>query len=342
MPERHTKQSSRMTLGKLAAAGVGVALGLRALVRPRMNFRDKTVLITGGTRGLGLVLARGFLKEGARVVICGREESTLERARAELESLGGEVLAVPCDVTDPVQVEAMVSNVHERFGAVDVLVNNAGIIQTGPLESMTIEDFEDSINTHLWGPLYTTLAVLPEMKRRGEGRIVNISSIGGKVSVPHMVPYSASKFALVGLSRGLAVELAREGTRVSTITPGLMRTGSPRQALFKGDHEKEHAWFAVSDSLPLLTVSSQRAARRIVLALERGEPNVVIGFAAKVAALVAAVAPDLTTRALTMANALLPSGSDPEERKGYDSESPIAPSLLTVLTERAATRNNER
>src|SRR5687767_2832737 len=171
MAEHHTKESPRLSLGTLAAAGLGIAMGLRALVRPRVSFRDKTVLITGGTRGLGLVLARDFLKEGARVVICGREESTLERARMELERLGGEVLAVPCDVTDAVQVEALISSVHERFGAVDVLVNNAGVIQTGPLESMTMEDFEDAIKTHLWAPLYTALAVLPEMKRRGEGRI---------------------------------------------------------------------------------------------------------------------------------------------------------------------------
>src|SRR5690606_7792974 len=172
-------QPRRLSLGRLAAASVGLALGVRVLVRQRMSFRDKTVLITGGSRGLGLVLARDFLKEGARAVICGREEATLERARTELERLGGEVLAVPCDVTDPVQVEALISSVHERFGAVDVLVNNAGVVQTGPLESMTMEDFEEAIDTHLWAPLYMTLAVLPEMKRRGEGRIINIASIGG-------------------------------------------------------------------------------------------------------------------------------------------------------------------
>ncbi|HYH95569.1 SDR family oxidoreductase [Hyalangium sp.] len=341
MAERHTKEFPRLTLGTLTAAGVGLALGLRALVRPRLSFRDKTVLITGGSRGLGLILARDFLKEGARVVICGREETTLQRARTELEHLGGEVLAVPCDVTEPVQVEAMVSAVHERFGAVDVLVNNAGIIQTGPLESMTIEDFEEAIATHLWAPLYTTLAVLPEMKRRSEGRIVNISSIGGKVSVPHLVPYSASKFALVGLSDGMRAELAQDGIKVTTVCPGLMRTGSPRNATFKGDHEKEYAWFYVSDSLPGLSINAERAAKKIIEACRRGDAEVLVGLPAKLGAVARALAPNLTASLLAYVNRQLPQDSHPERFTGSQSETPLTRSWLTELSRRAAQRNNE-
>jgi NAD(P)-dependent dehydrogenase (short-subunit alcohol dehydrogenase family) len=341
MAERHTKESPRLSLGTLAAAGVGLAMGLRALVRPRVSFRDKTVLITGGTRGLGLVLARGFLKEGARVVICGREESTLERARTELERLGGEVLAVPCDVTDAVQVEALVSSVHERFGAVDVLVNNAGVIQTGPLESMTMEDFEDAIATHLWAPLYTTLAVLPEMKRRGEGRIVNISSIGGKVSIPHLVPYSVSKFALVGLSDGIRAELAQDGIKVTTVCPGLMRTGSPKNATFKGDHEKEYAWFYVSGSLPGFSLNAERAARKIIEACRRGDAEVLVGLPAKLATVARTLAPNMTASLLAYVNRWLPQDSQPERFTGKESETPLTRSWLTALSRRAAERNNE-
>jgi NAD(P)-dependent dehydrogenase (short-subunit alcohol dehydrogenase family) len=341
MAERHTKDSPRLSLGKLTAAGVGIAMGLRALVRPRVSFRDKTVVTTGGTRGLGLVLARNFLKEGARVVICGREESTLERARVELERLGGEVLAVPCDVTDPVQVEALISAVHERFGAVDVLVNNAGVIQTGPLESMTMEDFKDSVDTHLWAPLYTTLAVLPEMKRRGEGRIVNISSIGGKVAIPHLVPYSVSKFALVGLSDGIRAELAQDGIKVTTVCPSLMRTGSPKNATFKGDHEKEYAWFYVSDSLPGFSLNAERAARKIIEACRRGDAEVLVGLPAKLAVVARTLAPNLTASLLAYMNRLLPQDSHPERFAGKESETPLTRSWLTALSRRAAEANNE-
>ncbi len=341
MAERHTKESPRLSLGTLTAAGVGIAMGLRALVRPRVSFRDKTVLITGGTRGLGLILARNFLKEGARVVICGREESTLERARVELEHLGGEVLAVPCDVTDAVQVEALISSVHERFGAVDVLVNNAGVIQTGPLESMTMEDFEDAIDTHLWAPLYTTLAVLPEMKRRGQGRIVNISSIGGKVSIPHLVPYSVSKFALVGLSDGIRAELAQDGIKVTTVCPSLMRTGSPKNATFKGDHEKEYAWFYVSDSLPGFSLNAERAARKIIEACRRGDAEVLVGLPAKLAVVARTLAPNLTAAILAYMNRWLPQDSHPERFTGNESETPLTRSWLTALSRRAADANNE-
>ncbi|WP_224241869.1 SDR family NAD(P)-dependent oxidoreductase [Hyalangium gracile] len=341
MAERHTKESTGFTLGTLTAAGIGAALGLRALLRPRMSFKDKTVLITGGSRGLGLILARDFAKEGARVAICGRDEATLERALADLERLGAEVLAVPCDVKDPVQVEAMVAAVHERFGAVDVLVNNAGIIQTGPLESMTMEDFKEAIETHLWAPLYATLAVLPEMKRRGEGRIVNISSIGGKLGVPHMVPYSASKFALVGLSDGMRAELAQDGILVTTVCPGLMRTGSPPNATFKGDHEKEYAWFFVSDSLPGFSMNAERAARKIVEACRRGDAEVLVGLPAKLGVLARALAPNLTASLLAYVNRWLPQESSQERFTGSQSETPLTRSWLTELSRRAAERNNE-
>ncbi len=175
-------------------------------------------------------MAREFAREGARLVLCARDEAELQRAQKDLESLGAEVMTVPCDVTDKQSVTEMIESVNARFGGVDVLVNNAGVIQVGPIEVMTREDFEIAMQAHFWGPLNTILAVLPSMRAKKSGRIVNISSIGGKVSVPHLVPYSASKFALVGLSKGLRAELMKDGIKVTTVCPGLMRTGSPRNA----------------------------------------------------------------------------------------------------------------
>ncbi|HEX8702287.1 MAG TPA: SDR family oxidoreductase [Myxococcaceae bacterium] len=341
MAERHSKKSTGISLGKLAAAGVGAALGLRAMLRPKVSFANKTVLITGGSRGLGLILARCFLKEGARVAICGRDEETLERARQELEQVGGEVLTLACDVRDPVQVEAMVAEVLERFGPVEVLVNNAGIIQTGPLEAMTLEDFQEAMDTHLWAPLYTTLAVLPAMKQRAEGRIVNISSIGGRVSIPHLVPYSASKFALVGLSDGMRAELAQDGIKVTTVCPSLMRTGSPQNATFKGDHEKEYAWFFLSDSMPGLSLNAERAARKIIEACRRGDAEALVGLPAKIAAVARTLAPNLTAAMLAQVNRWLPQDSSQDRFKGSQSETPLTRSWLTELSRRAAAANNE-
>ena len=329
---------------KLAALGAGT-YALKSAVNRFFEYdlKDKTVLITGGSRGLGLVMAREFAREGSRLVLCARDEQELDLARLDLEKLGAEVMVVPCDVTKQQDVKAMIAAVYPRFGAVDVLVNNAGVIQVGPLEVMTHEDFELAMQAHFWGPLNTIMAVLPSMRAKKTGRIVNISSIGGKVSVPHLVPYSASKFALVGLSKGLRAELMKDGIKVTTVCPGLMRTGSPRNADFKGKHQFEYAWFSISDALPLLTVSAENAARQVVHACKRGQAELVISVPAKIAVLFDALFPEAMSQMLAVANRLLPEagGVGTERIKGRNSTSAWSPSWLTTLNEEAALRNNE-
>ncbi|HXG92408.1 MAG TPA: SDR family NAD(P)-dependent oxidoreductase [Blastocatellia bacterium] len=331
--------------GLLLAAGAGALLTGRALVR-RINqydFRSRVVLITGGSRGLGLVLARELAREGARLALCARDEEELLRARDDLISRGAEAFIVACDVTDRAQVEEMVISVQDHYGQIDVLINNAGVIEVGPMEVMTQRDYEDEMKTHFWGPLYATLAVLPEMRRKREGRIVNISSIGGKISVPHLLPYSASKFALVGLSEGLRAELAKDGIVVTTVCPGLMRTGSPMNADFKGQHRAEYAWFVISDSLPLASMSAERAARQIIAATKRGDAEVVLSVQAKIAALFHGIFPGLTADILGVVNQLLPKagGIGTERAKGKESQTDLTQSWLTALTEKAARENNE-
>jgi NAD(P)-dependent dehydrogenase (short-subunit alcohol dehydrogenase family) len=329
----------------LAAAGAGALVAARALYRRRHDYdlKGKTVLITGGSRGLGLVLAREFAEEGTNVAICARDCAELERARADLAARGANVFAFPCDVTERAQVKELIEVVTRRFGGVDVLVNNAGVIQVGPLEVMKLEDFEQAMAVHFWGPLYATLCVLPQMRARRQGRIVNVSSIGGKVSLPHLVPYSASKFALVGLSDGLRAELAKDNVVVTTVCPGLMRTGSPRNATFKGRHRDEYAWFAISDSLPVTSIQAERAARQIVAACKRGQAELVISTQAVLAVKFRALFPEATADILALANRLLPGpgGIGRKRAKGKESESALAPSLLTTLSDWAAERNNE-
>jgi NAD(P)-dependent dehydrogenase (short-subunit alcohol dehydrogenase family) len=292
---------------------------------------------------LGLVLAREFHDRGARIAICARDAEDLLRAEADLQARGADVFAVQCDVTNNSEVEEMIERVIQRFGQIDVLVNNAGIIQVGPLEVMTRVDFQRAMETHFWGPLNTILAVLPSMRERGEGRIVNISSIGGKIATPHLIPYSASKFALVGLSKGLRAELSKDGISVTTVCPGLMRTGSPRNADFKGNKKAEYAWFSISDSLPFTSIQAERAARQIISACVDGRAELVITVQAKAAVLFDELFPELNAELMSLINGLLPAGDGygVRQAKGKDSTSAWSPSLLTVLTERAAVRNNE-
>lgn len=329
----------------LGAGGIAFLLAARTVQWWReYDFRNKVVLVTGGSRGLGLVMARQLLQQGARVAVSARDQAELERARSDLAQHPGRVLTVSCDISDRQQVQAMVHDVQRHFGRIDVLINNAGTIQVGPVELMTLEDYEAAMNVHFWGPLYAISAVLPAMRQRREGRIVNISSIGGKVSVPHLLPYSASKFALVGLSEGLRAELAKDGIVVTTVCPGLMRTGSPRNAFFKGQHRAEYTWFSISDALPLVSQSAERAARRTIAACRRGEAEVVLSLPAKLATLVHDLFPGWTADILGLANTLLlpgPDGIGTAHLPGKHSASPLSPSWLTTLNDRAAQRNNE-
>src|SRR5512145_3358087 len=242
---------AQQNLGAALLLTAAAVLARRAWRRARaLDFAGKTVVIFGGSRGLGLVLARELAAERANLVLVARDRHELDRARADVEQRGARVLAISSDVRDRIQVEGAIEGALAEYGTIDVLINDAGIIQVGPLEHMTVEDFEDAMATHFWGPLYATLAALPHMRLRGARRIVNISSIGGKIAVPHLVPYCASKFAVTGLSEGLHAELAREGIRVTTVCPGLMRTGSTYNAKFKGRHRQEFGWFHVSDATP--------------------------------------------------------------------------------------------
>jgi len=335
MTEKNVTKALTLVAGIAGLALAGTLLKRRS----RFDLEGKVVLITGGSRGLGLVLARQFADEKARVVICARDQIELDRARVDLQQQGAEVRSFPCDVTDPEAVQKMV----DEIGQIDVLVNNAGIIQVGPLDTMTAEDFRRSLKTHFWGPLNTILAVLPQMRMRKAGRIVNISSVGGKVSVPHLLPYSASKFALVGLSKGLRSELRKDGILVTTVCPGLMRTGSPRNAEFKGKHREEYAWFSISDSLPFISINAERAAYQIIEATKEGRAALTISLPAKIAVLSDTLFPEFTAGLLSLVNdfVLPESSATTSSAKGKDSTSFWSPSWLTTLTDEAALKNNE-
>ena len=338
------KRRARATPKRTLLLAAGLSLWAARKLRPRgYSLQGRTVLITGGSRGLGLALARQMADEGARLAICGRDPESLERARASLAQLGAEVIAIPADVTDPVSVGELIETVRQRLGLVDVLVNNAGVIEVGPAVTMSVADYEEAMATNFWGMLYPTLALLPEMRARRSGRIVNITSIGGKLGIPHLLPYSASKFAAVGFSQGLRAEVAADGIKVVTVCPGLMRTGSPRNAIFRGQHRSEYAWFSISDALPGLSISADSAARRIVTACRRGDAEVLFPFPARVAAVLNAVAPGLTANVLAAVDRLLPSpdGGFGGRRRGDESQSRLSPSWLSCLGDRAAKKYNQ-
>ncbi|HKE87329.1 MAG TPA: SDR family NAD(P)-dependent oxidoreductase [Vicinamibacterales bacterium] len=336
---------TRQALGVAAAAGAcAFALSRFARSSRDVDFDGASVLIIGGSRGLGLELARQFGAEGAHVTIAARDPRELERARIDLQERGCSAATIICDVRDRTQVVRVVDQVARERGGLDVLVNDAGIIQIGPIDHMTVDDFEDAMATHFWGPLFAMLAALPHMRRAGARRIVNISSIGGKLAVPHLLPYSASKFALTGLSEGVRAELAREGISVTTVIPGLMRTGSTYNARFKGKHRWEFAWSHLASSVPGLSIEASKAARQIIEACRSGAPELIITPVARIAVAMKALAPSFVAGLMATANRLLPSGNQvdgDEAKSGWQSVSRLVPSVLSTLMDRAARRNNE-
>ena len=329
-----------LVLGTVAA-GAAVALLLQR--RSGLSLQRKTVFITGGSRGLGLAMAEEFVRRGAHVAICARDAEELERARQTIEhQTGTSVMTIVCDVSDRDQVESTVQKVRNHFGSIDVLVNNAGVIAVGPIENQTIDDFEEAMNVNFWSQVYATLAVLPAMRDAGEGRIVNITSVGGKVSVPHLLPYCCSKFAAVAFSEGLRAELAKTGVKVVTVAPGLMRTGSHINAEFKGKHSQEFTWFSLSGNNPLTSISVSRAAKQIADATVTGRAELIISWQAELLARFHGLAPGLTAEILGLVNRTLPSAGESEEkRKGRDSHTALTKSPLTALGQIAAKRYNQ-
>lgn len=339
---RRAKQAAWIAAGGMAVAGVatGVAgwlLWKRGLGR-KEDVSGKVVLVTGASRGFGLQVAREFAALGARLAICARDTAELEWAREELATFGIDVHSVQCDVGVHDEVQHMVRQVRERFGRIDILINNAGVITVGPMQAQTLSDYQECMDTMFWGVVYPTLAVLPEMMARGSGKIANVTSIGGKVSVPHLLPYSCAKFAAVGFSEGLHAEVKKDGVEVTTVVPGLMRTGSFVNAWFKGRHRAEYGWFSVSSALPVLAMQGERAARRVVNAIRRGDAEITLTPQAKLLAVVNGVAPALTAEVMAVANRLLPSPNGESQQRflGKDSESQVSQSVLTTAGRKAA------
>jgi short-subunit dehydrogenase len=331
----------------LVAAGLAGAIATRTMRRrSAYDFSGKSVVVTGGSRGLGLVLARQLAAEGARLTLIARDASELRRAADDLRARqpSTEVLIVPADVRESEEVGRAVRQSIDRYGRIDVLINNAGIIEVGPFNHMKLSDYDDAMKTHFWGSLYTILAVLPHMRSQGGGRIVNISSVGGRISVPHLLPYCASKFALSGLSDGLRAELARDRIVVTTVCPGLMRIGSPVNAAFKGQRAQEYAWFAILSSLPVTTISGERAAGQILYACRRGKAELVITVQAKLAVLARAIAPGLVADTMSLVDRLLPQAVGPTgdvAQPGRATESDWAASKILAPMYAAAQENNE-
>jgi NAD(P)-dependent dehydrogenase (short-subunit alcohol dehydrogenase family) len=309
------KKSSAILRTAQLLTGVAAAVAIYAFKSRAPKSRPgQVVLITGGSRGLGLALAERYARSGANLVLAARNLEELIAARHTLLDRGAisspdDILLIPADLTDAAQATMLIDHAVAHFGRIDVLINNAGIIQVGPVEDQPIAAYRRAMATNFFAALHTTHAALPHLLNREPGdedaAIVNIASIGGKFAMPHMLPYVAAKFALVGFSEGLHAELRHKGVRVTTVCPGLMRTGGEAHADYTGQTKKEQRWFTLAARTPILTASVRHAANKIYSAVSAGRAEITITPQAWLAARIAGLAPETTQYLASLANHLL-------------------------------------
>lgn len=352
LSSRTTVRPSDKSLPWLAAAGISaaalfVASRFAERIRRRpAELRGKIALITGGSRGLGLALAHELGTAGCRLALVARDSDELNTAVTHLREQGFDAAAFPCDVTQQSALDDLVTGVVQHFGRIDLLVNDAGLIKVGPIDSMQEQDFEEAMNLMFWAPVHLTTKVLPHMRKHGSGHIVNISSVGGRVSLPHLLPYSCAKFALTAFSTGLSSELSSEEIPVLTVVPGLLRTGSYLNASFKGNKQGEFGWFSMLGNLPGFSVSAEFAAREVRRAIENRNLTCTISLPAKLLIGAEALLPEANRELMQAAGTyLLPKGDGSkaaEAGKMVNHKFGSVFQALTQLGRMAATRLNER
>lgn len=303
---------SYATIAQLVSLGAAAAFVLSRNPSRNRVCAGQVAIITGSSRGLGLALAHRFARAGVKLVLVARSTEELQDALDDLTADTSvidreDVLLYPCDLSDSSNAEGLVEATIQKFGRLDILINNAGVIVVGPAEDQPLDAYRHAMEVDFFAALYCIYAALPGFLRQRSGAIVNIASIGGKFAVPHLLPYVAAKFALTGFSEGLHAELRNKGVRVTTVCPGLMRTGGEVHAQFRGQVKKEKAWFQLAARTPLVAASVKHAANKIFDSVDEGRAEITITPQAWLAARFAGLAPETTQRVCALIHAhLLP------------------------------------
>jgi short-subunit dehydrogenase len=243
--------------------------------------RQVTAIITGASTGIGRALAVQLGKQfGGRVVLNARQEGLLNQTAEMVREAGGTAIVVPGDVSDKDLHKKLAETCMSEFGTIDLLVNNAGLARPGAIDKLTPEDWEFVFKVNFFGALYSIYEVLPQFKKQGKGKIVNVASVAGKVSFPGSVCYAASKFAMTGMSEGMAAELSQQNIDVITVCPGWVRTEfftnnkvmDGRNPTMLAERKDLKGWIMRN----MLSISSQETAADIIKACQKGGAHEIV------------------------------------------------------------------
>ena len=236
-----------------------------------MKLKDRVAVVTGGARGIGKAIALVFIREGAKLALVDVDKGILEAARKEIKRNKEEVIPIPCDITKSIEVKAMVDEVQRAFGHIDILVNNAGIIRRGTIETVTEEDWDRVIEVNLKGTFNCCKAVAVIMKQQGYGKIINVSSIAGKMGDITSAPgYGPSKAGVDALTKTLARQLAPFGINVNAVSPHAIETEMSAQ--WSPERRKE-----IIASIPLGRLGKPGDVAEAVLFLVSDEASFITG-----------------------------------------------------------------
>jgi len=305
----------KLNITKLLAwtfmAGIGGLAGYFAFKRKKRQFtyQGKVVLVTGGARGLGYIMARQLVEEGAKVIICARDADQLDKAYVLLRNHGEVTYPYVCDITEKENIVQLAYFIKKRFGRLDVLINNTGTITINPIEQLPLNNYKKFIESHLWGPMQLVRVLIPLLSKSREAKIVNIFSVGGKISLAKSQPYDVNEIVHAVFYDNISRVITGKNIKLTAIYPEFKDQDLPVNLKLKGHSEQELAWSKFNESRPLISLYAENVGKQILKTAQIGKKTLTLPFPRELARIVNNINTELNLTLCQLVDHLVPHDS---------------------------------